>query len=383
MSEKLRSIPKETIQVAPKEVVLPPALLSETEIPNINGLPDCDQEIVMNENEQPKTEVINEHSKNNIYDVQKVNENDLKDDLKSCEIEQQDKHLEDDPTFVQDKVGYVQDDERLSNDHQIQDHVNFHQDSPEFFQDQQLVEDQPGLIEEFPECVQDPLESVQDHPESAQDDPESVQNGPESVQDHPDSVHDDVEDIPKEFSNDDLSFNKDEIEEEDDFGNFEEATENTIESVPVPPLNLDDDDVEDDDFGDFEEGTVNQDGFASSKGWASLESSPRSADVQAVDQILIGLQLKLASVISNLFCVNLESPLEVGLDQGQVHPLDFTKEDCEDAVWIQVHSVSTTPALNQKWKDTMTRNKLLTYLKIDPNNVVSQLLSFWTQKIFL
>ena len=59
----------------------------------------------------------------------------------------------------------------------------------------------------------------------------------------------------------------------------------------VPPLNLDAD--EDDDFGDFEEPeafTEHQtsdkfEAFASSSGWASLDSSPRGH----IDQILIGV----------------------------------------------------------------------------------------------
>ena len=73
-------------------------------------------------------------------------------------------------------------------------------------------------------------------------------------------------------------------------------------------------------------------------------------------------------MISNLY-VSLESPEDASLER--VQPLDFIKEECEDAVWIQVHSVSNTPALNQKWKETVTRHRLLDYLKVDPNNVVS------------
>ena len=61
----------------------------------------------------------------------------------------------------------------------------------------------------------------------------------------------------------------------------------------VPPLNLDEDMEDDDDFGDFEEPeafTEHQtsdkfEAFASSSGWASLDSSPRGQ----IDQILIGV----------------------------------------------------------------------------------------------
>lgn len=55
----------------------------------------------------------------------------------------------------------------------------------------------------------------------------------------------------------------------------------------------------------------------------------------------------------------------------RVQPLDFDREDCEDHVWHLVHNIQSTPALNQKWKDTEGRSRLLTFLKIDPKNVVS------------
>ena len=72
-------------------------------------------------------------------------------------------------------------------------------------------------------------------------------------------------------------------------------------------------------------------------------------------------------MISNLY-LSLESPDD--MMDVRVNSLDFAKEDCDDEVWTKVHSVSTTPALNQKWKETKTRQRLLEYLKIDPNNVV-------------
>ena len=89
-----------------------------------------------------------------------------------------------------------------------------------------------------------------------------------------------------------------------DFTNFEEAAETEVdenlskepkEPVPfVPPLNLDEDNDDDDDFGDFEEPEAFSEAknnekfeasFASSSGWASLDSSPRGQ----IDQILIGV----------------------------------------------------------------------------------------------
>ena len=54
----------------------------------------------------------------------------------------------------------------------------------------------------------------------------------------------------------------------------------------------------------------------------------------------------------------------------RVQPLDFDREDCEDHVWHLIHNIQSTPALNQKWKDTECRSSLLTFLKIDPKNVV-------------
>ena len=153
----------------------------------------------------------------------------------------------------------------------------------------------------------------------------------------------------------------------DDFGDFEDMPK-------VPPLTLDedleekDDKDEEDEFGDF---TTDQDvkpettSFASAAGWASLNSSRGK-----LDQILIGLQLKLATVISSLY-LSLESPDEV---TDRIQPLDFDREDCEDHIWHLIHNIQSTPALNQKWKDTEGRTRLLTFLKIDPKNVVSNLL---------
>ena len=141
----------------------------------------------------------------------------------------------------------------------------------------------------------------------------------------------------------------------------------------VPPLTLDedleesDDKDDEDEFGDF---TTDQDvkpettSFASAAGWASLNSSPRGK----LDQILIGLQLKLATVISSLY-LSLESPDEV---TDRIQPLDFDREDCEDHIWHLIHNIQSTPALNQKWKDTEGRTRLLTFLKIDPRNAVSK-----------
>ena len=157
-------------------------------------------------------------------------------------------------------------------------------------------------------------------------------------------------------------------DDDDDFGDFEDAPK-------VPPLTLDDSEQvnefgaeDDDDFGDF---TDNQKvvkpetgapSFASAAGWASLDSSPRGK----LDQILIQLQLKLTTVISSLY-LSLDSPEE---DDNRVQALDFDRDDCEDRVWHLIHNIQSTPALNQKWKDTEGRSRLLTLLKVDPRNVV-------------
>ena len=79
------------------------------------------------------------------------------------------------------------------------------------------------------------------------------------------------------------------------------------------------------------------------------------------------LQLKLSSVISSLYSA-LESPEEIF---EKVIPMDFSKEDCDENVWLQIHNIQSTPALNLKWKETQTRQRLLTFLNIDPKNVVS------------
>ena len=81
------------------------------------------------------------------------------------------------------------------------------------------------------------------------------------------------------------------------------------------------------------------------------------------------LQLKLAAVISSLYLSH-ENPGSDDMTAERVQPLDFDREDCEDHVWNLIHNIQSTPALNQKWKDTECRSSLLTFLKIDPKNVV-------------
>lgn len=39
---------------------------------------------------------------------------------------------------------------------------------------------------------------------------------------------------------------------------------------------------------------------------------------------------------------------------------------------MQIHNIQSTPALNQKWKDTLSRQRLLNLLNIDPKYVIHQ-----------
>ena len=130
---------------------------------------------------------------------------------------------------------------------------------------------------------------------------EEEQLDPELKVDDSDIEEDKSEQVQIEDDND---FDAD-FDEFGDFAYFEEASAETEvdenlskepkEPVPfVPPLNLDEDNDDDDDFGDFEEPEAFSEAknnekfeasFASSSGWASLDSSPRGQ----IDQILIGV----------------------------------------------------------------------------------------------
>ena len=327
MSAKLQSIPKETIQVAPKEVVLSTNgfisledSLKPLEIPQIDDLPsdNSSQDLSLELKEESEIPV------------------DITNDTEQKEVKSE----------VEDQIEV---DEHVKDSNLEQNEING-----------EVISEQIEKPENDCEHVQVPVQV--DSPESpVQDTPASPEiNVKKETFDSPEPpVQDDsIEEPSKPIEEGKCSPVQAEIcdDPEDDFGDFAE----------VPPLQLDDDN--DSDFGDFEEETT-KDEFASASGWASLDTSPRGK----LDQILIGLQLKLSSVISTLFSVVLadnSSPEEIF--DSDIPMLDLAKEDCQDdSVWMQIHNIQSTPALNQKWKDTLSRQRLLNLLNIDPKYVVS------------
>ena len=327
MSAKLQSIPKETIQVAPKEVVLSTNgfisledSLKPLEIPQIDDLPsdNSSQDLSLELKEESEIPV------------------DITNDTEQKEVKEE----------VEDQIEV---DEHVKDSNFEQNEVN-----GEVIPDQIEKPENDCEHVQVPVQVDSPESPVQDTPAS----PEINEKKETSDSSEPPVQDDSIEEPSKPVEEEKCSPVQAEIcdDPEDDFGDFAE----------VPPLQLDDDN--DSDFGDFEEETT-KDEFASASGWASLDTSPRGK----LDQILIGLQLKLSSVISTLFSVVLadnSSPEEIF--DSDIPMLDLAKEDCQDdSVWMQIHNIQSTPALNQKWKDTLSRQRLLNLLNIDPKYVVS------------
>ena len=249
MSEKLRSIPKETIQVAPKEVVLP-------EFKEPNGfLPGCSQESKASESDSDKSE-------ENDIDAAKPNV-----DGTSCIAEQTE------VTGVS-SVHQVHDEpetKELSGDVEIKEEPKIEHEEQTKKQTNEQTNEQTEERNEF--------------------------NEPEGEAEH--------------SNESDKCEDEDDDDEFGDFADFQESVKHPEDNQGeddklqiVPPLNLDDD--EDDDFGDFAAGqqdasTPGQqnkfEAFASSSGWASLDSSPRGQ----IDQILIGVSLKKANMFRLVF----------------------------------------------------------------------------------
>jgi len=402
MSEKLQSIPKETIQVAPKEVALPPVPSG----PDQNGFltelrgeqipPDGKSDHENDEFHIPKPEITIEKPPKIEFDTNFSPETPVEtnnDDNNLPKLSSPSPEIVK-PNSDQDSDFGDFESERNPNFEGFESERNWQDNSDYGDKEEMKIEQESAfdnVIQDIPKTEMETTiqEETRDHEIESKIQDESFRNEPkeeESIQ-VPDehSIDSDIEDKPEvptlQAPPADEDFNADfDADFNDDFGDFKEAFEQDNDGsgepiAVVPPLNLDEDMDDDDDFGDFEEPeafTEHQasadkfEAFASSSGWASLDSSPRGQ----IDQILIGLQLKLATVISNLYVRSLESPDDASLDR--VQSLDFAKEECEDAIWIQVHSVSNTPALNQKWKETVTRHRLLDYLKVDPNNVIHQ-----------
>lgn len=320
LSEKIHSIPKEAIQVAPKEVALPQNGL-------INEIPP--DGILLNSNEEVSA------FETNVMNI----ENDRLDDMP----EENGEFGDFENTTIIESFEVKSENIDLKYEHSNPD---------------------------LEKNKDDKLEECEDIDDTSENKVDTLQNdikvlNQEVIKNHclheSDTDDDEFGDFDSVNRVNNLVDEKD-SDDNDDFGDFEDMPK-------VPPLTLDedleesDDKDDEDEFGDF---TTDQDvkpettSFASAAGWASLNSSPRGK----LDQILIGLQLKLATVISSLY-LSLESPDEV---TDRIQPLDFDREDCEDHIWHLIHNIQSTPALNQKWKDTEGRTRLLTFLKIDPRN---------------
>ena len=371
----MHSIPKEAIQITPKEAVLP----------NQNGISvENVSSTKLTVNNEPLNIVENSHEPKNLNHQDETNENSCEafdDERQIKDLSEPKEVIPDDtiPDIPKDACHINGDSELPEDDIETSEPVEELQPS-----ENELRRDFSSFSEKKNEVSDIREESAPDEQQvSTHEDPEKVES--ESSGDDDNNHFDEkvVEEDDDEFGNFDSSDQvPEEIEpgksdsnvedcgddDDDDFGDFEDAPK-------VPPLTLDDSEQvnefgaeDDDDFGDF---TDNQKvvkpetgapSFASAAGWASLDSSPRGK----LDQILIQLQLKLTTVISSLY-LSLDSPEE---DDNRVQALDFDRDDCEDRVWHLIHNIQSTPALNQKWKDTEGRSRLLTLLKVDPRNVV-------------
>ena len=325
MSAKLQSIPKETIQVAPKEVVLP-----------TNGVIDFDESL-----KPPEVD-------------------DLPSDNSSQDL---DLELKDESENLEAKV-----DVEVTEQNEVVDYTEVEQSNHEqtdLCKEEEFENQEKEIVSISPSTspVQDTTKEPSEPDEKSPDPDPPVQEDSFETPLETEAFEANFSDSPVPgpdspvFNHPKVDYCDDQAE--DDFGDFAE----------VPPLQLDDNDS---DFGDFEEESK-KDEFASASGWASLDTSPRGK----LDQILIGLQLKLSSVISTLFSVVLDNSPNEEIFDSVIPMLDLAKEDCQDdSVWLKIHNIQSTPALNQKWKDTLSRQKLLTLLNIDPKNVVS-LVNIW------
>ena len=270
LSEKLRTIPQETILVAPKEVALPYC--------EQNGFP---LETSEPEKDYPSLKIAEDIQKSSPHEIcatfeaptsgSEIN-GDEKETFSIAEHEQQSQSdlsesqvpIESVESVVSNFQTQITTPEKEAAVEDISANKAFLEDVGN--DDFSTVEEDDGRDSDFP-C--DQLHATQecDKMPSPSDSPKSADN---------------------------LCISKDDV---DDFGGFEEASpELKPEDIPVtvPPLNLDDE--EDDDFGDFasttapDEQPASFEGFASSSGWASLNSSTRGK----IDQILIGVTLKIA-----------------------------------------------------------------------------------------
>ena len=340
MSEKLRSIPKETIQVAPKEVALPsvqeqngflpPTDLTENVEDQAGDIPETEEELSefpekpltppeFHENE-PKLNLTEPFSQNLTEKAK-----DLVADLPDPEVSTSNGDFSNFPGKEKDLLS-----EPVSQDYQS----NENKDQSSFVLKDCDSETEENLTMNIKQLKIDTIdESDQNSQESISDLQEEFEASKETEpcdQDEPKiNIDDQNIEIPtsksdpnkdeqiSETNEQNLQSSEENISEEDDFGDFADFQDtsnakfaetdenfanfgNTAKEDEnlqiVPPLNLADDD--DDEFGDFADFATAQDdshsnnpqgakfeAFASKSGWATLDSSPRGL----VDQILIGV----------------------------------------------------------------------------------------------
>ena len=373
LSEKLHSIPKEAIQITPKEAVLP----------NQNGISvENVSSTKPTVNNEPLNKIENSHEPEDLNHLNETNAN-------SCEAIDEEEQVEDlsepDEVIPDDTIPDIpKDDCYMNGDSELPEYDIEDSEPVEELQtseneskrDVSAFSEKTNEVSDISETNGGEIKSLPNEQVSTHEKVESESSGNDNnhfdekvIEEDDDEFgnFDSSDQVPEQSGKND-SYLEDCGDDDDDFGDFEDAPK-------VPPLTLDDSEQvnefgaeDDDDFGDFTDDQkvvkpeTGAPSFASAAGWASLDSSPRGK----LDQILIQLQLKLTTVISSLY-LSLDSPEE---DDNRVQALDFDRDECEDRVWHLIHNIQSTPALNQKWKDSEGRSRLLTLLKVDPRNVV-------------
>lgn len=283
LSEKLHSIPKEAIQVLPKEVTLPSnGIIPDIPLEQVNCWNDgggtLKESMEKSHNEvEPSIEeemgATNEPTENE-SDKESLTEDILVNPPEVNDLTQSSEQLQDNELNLSDSFEIDDDDKNnpedavngmKENDENDVNSFNSRNSSPKIdYEKEENFVEKGGITQTF----------YEDEDDFGDFDSTNV-------------VHDEEKDDGEE-----------EGEDDDEFGNFEEMQQ----QQKVPPLTLDEDvnveeknkeisTVEDcDEFGDFasnQEGNANVKSlsFASAAGWASLDSSPRGK----LDQILIGV----------------------------------------------------------------------------------------------
>ena len=289
LSEKLHSIPKEAIQVLPKEVTLPSnGIIPDIPLEQVNRWNDgggtLKESMEKSHNEvEPSIEeemgATNEPTENE-SDKESLTEDILVNPPEVNDLTQSGEQLQDNELNLSDSFEIDDDDKNnpedavngmKENDENDVNSFNSRNSSPKIdYEKEENFVEKGGITQTF----------YEDEDDFGDFDSTNV-------------VHDEEKDDGEEEG------------EDDEFGNFEEMQQ----QQKVPPLTLDEDvnveeknkeisTVEDcDEFGDFasnQEGNANVKSlsFASAAGWASLDSSPRGK----LDQILIGVSKYLLNI---------------------------------------------------------------------------------------